>query len=408
MRTAVTSVGPVLGSLQQAFHMSGAVSGVLTMLPVVCFAAVGAITSPLMARIGMRMLLALSLAAMTVGLATRVLTTSTLVFFALSLLALTAGAVANVVSPTLIKDQFPDRIGAMTALYTTMMAVGMAAGAGVTILAGALIPGVDPWRTGLAFWALFSVVAIVPWMVQLRRDTRTGMRGTSLWSAARSPLAWMLMLFFAFQSFQAYIAVGWFAKLMQSQGVSAGRAGAMVAVFTAVSIPVYLVAAALPARRHRPAIAVMFLCYLAAYLGLLVAPTGGAWIWMVLAGIGGGEFPLALVMIGLRTRRPAATAALSGFVQAVGYVIAAAGPLLFGALEQATGSWVVPIWLLIAATVASAVGGFAAAAPRTVDDEIAPRPRGSAIAAGAASGADGATTRPRPPSAARGSGPGGR
>lgn len=374
MRTAVTSIGPMLVQLQQAFGMSSATSGALTMLPVLCFAVVGAATPWLMARAGMRMLLAASLAAMTIGLLTRVLVGTTIPFFALSLVALVGGAVANVVLPALIKEQFPDRIGAMTGLYTMTMAIGMASGAGLTIPAGMLLPGVDPWRTGLAFWAVFSVVAIIPWLTRLGHDTRQAGGGLPLWAVARSRLAWLITLFFAFQSFQAYVAVGWFAKVMNSHGVPEAQAGAMVAVLTAVSIPVYLVAAALPWRWHRLAIAVLCACYLVAYAGLLVAPVGGAWLWMILAGIGGGEFPLALVMLGLRTRGARVTGALSAFVQSIGYLIAAAGPLLFGVLQQATGSWTVPLWMLVLATLVAAGCGWLASVPRTVDDELAARP----------------------------------
>ena len=79
--------------------------------------------------------------------------------------------------------------------------------------------------------------------------------------------------------------------------------------------------------------------YLVAYVGLAVAPAGGAWVWMVLAGIGSGTFPLALTMIGLRPRTAETTAALSAFVQAIGYIVAGTGPLLFGVLYGATNRW---------------------------------------------------------------------
>src|SRR5439155_6376838 len=122
-------------------------------------------------------------------------------------------------------------------------------------------------------------------------------------------------LFFATQSMQAYIAFGWFARFLADHGVSHGTAGAMVAVLSAVGIPVSLVAPRVPAHRHRPLLATFGACSLASYIGLAVAPVGGAWVWMILAGIGAGMFPVSLVLIALRTRSAANTAALSAFVQ---------------------------------------------------------------------------------------------
>ena len=190
-------------------------------------------------------------------------------------------------------------------------------------------------------------------------------------SVAGSRTAWLVTLFFGLQAFQAYIAIGWFAKLLNSHGVSAAMAGAMVAVYSAVTIPVYLVSAALPQRWHRPAIVVMLVSFVIAFVGLLVAPVRGAWLWMVLVGIGSGEFPLALVMIGLRSRDPRTTSALSAFVQSAGYLIGALGPLLFGVLEQASQAWTMSMLALIVVTVLDSLFGWLAAGNRIVDDELA-------------------------------------
>ena len=124
-------------------------------------------------------------------------------------------------------------------------------------------------------------------------------------------------------------------------------------------------------RYHRLLIHVLGLCFVVAYIGLGVAPVGGAWVWMVLSGIGNGMFPLALTMIGLRSRSPQTTAALSAFVQAIGYVVAGTGPLLFGVLYGATGSWVLPLALLWISLALAWMFGWLACAPRYVDDEMA-------------------------------------
>ena len=126
-----------------------------------------------------------------------------------------------------------------------------------------------------------------------------------------------------------------------------------------------------PPSRQRHLIMFFGLCSLVAYLGLALAPVGGAWVWMVLVGIGYGMFPVSLLLIALRSRTSAMTAALSAFVQVIGYVVAGCGPLLFGALFGATGSWTLPFVVLFVALAFSVVAGWPSTADRYVDDELA-------------------------------------
>jgi CP family cyanate transporter-like MFS transporter len=191
---------------------------------------------------------------------------------------------------------------------------------------------------------------------------------------ARSRTAWALTAFFAAQSIQAYIGFGWFARFLVDHGVSHATAGAMLALLTAVGIPVSLVAPRVPASRQRHLIAFFGLCSLIAYIGLAVAPVGGAWLWMVLTGIGFGMFPVALLLIALRSRTSTTTAALSAFVQVIGYLVAGCGPLLFGALFGLTDSWALPLAVLFAALAISVAAGWPSTADRYVDDELAASP----------------------------------
>lgn len=370
MRTAVTSVGAVLDELQHGLHTGSGVVGLITTLPVICFAAIGALTPRLSHRFGPHALLVMSLVAMTAGLLARALAGQVWLFVLLSVLALTGGAIANVLMPTLVKRHFPDRIGQLTAVYTTALAVGSTAGAGLTVPFGSLGGG---WRFGLGSWALFSAAAVLPWLPTLRHDRpdRNVPRAMSANRLFGSPTAWALTVFFAFQSFQAYIAFGWFAKFLHSHGIAEATAGWMVAVVAAMSIPVSMFAPTIAPRRPRELLVGLTGCYLVAYLGLAIAPVGGAWVWMVLTGIGSGMFPVALTMIGLRSRTADTTAALSAFVQVVGYVVAGTGPLLFGVLYGTTGSWTLPLALLFVAMAIALVAGWRAALPRYVDDELA-------------------------------------
>jgi CP family cyanate transporter-like MFS transporter len=371
MRTAVTSVGAALDELQADLHASAAVAGLITTLPVVCFAGIGAATPRWSRRLGSHRLLVIALLVSAVGQAVRPIGSSSAWFAIASILALAGGAVGNVLLPSLVKEHFPDRIGPMTALYTTALAVGTTASAGLTVPIGDAWGG---WRFGVGSWAVVALLASLPWLSTLRGEH--GAIGTTggtvpLRSLARSPTTWALTVFFAAQSMQAYIAFGWFARFLVDHGITHATAGAMVAVLSALGIPVSLLAPRVRPSRQRHLLFFFAACTLAAYLGLAIAPVGGAWVWMSLTGIGFGMFPLSLLLITLRSRTPTTTAALSAFVQVIGYIVAGCGPLLFGALFGATGSWTLPLAVLFVALAACLAAGWPSTADRCVDDELA-------------------------------------
>jgi CP family cyanate transporter-like MFS transporter len=370
MRTAVTSVGAVLDDLQSGLHATSGVAGLITTLPVMCFALIGSLAPRLSHRWGAHQLIVAALVLMTIGLLLRAVVDSIWLFLLFSVLALSGGAISNVLLPSLVKRHFPDRIGRMTAVYTTALAVGTTATAGLTVPIGELGGG---WRAGLGSWALLSAVAVLPWLPTIRHDRPDPdtPRGLSANRLVRSRTAWILTIFFAFQSFQAYVAFGWFFKFMHAHGVSSGSAGWMVAVLSALGIPVSMIAPSVAPRYHRWVIGVLGASYLMAYLGLAAAPVGGAWVWMVFTGIGSGMFPLALTLIGLRARSAETTAALAAFVQTIGYVVAGTGPLLFGVLYGLTNSWALPLGLLFVALALAVGSGWLACRPRFVDDELA-------------------------------------
>src|SRR3954470_22213817 len=375
MRTAVTSVGAVLDDLQDDLHVSGSVAGLITTLPVICFAGLGALTPRLSRAVGGHRLLVIALLVTTVGTALRPIGHSVAWFTVGSVLALSAGAVSNVLMPSLVKEHFPERIGAMTALYSTALAVGTTAAAGLTVpIADATGTG---WRGGLASWAVWPLIAAVPWLPTMRRDHTTPDEpgaGVAMSRLLHSRTAWALAIFFAMQSTQAYIAFGWFARFLDDHGISSSTAGAMVAVLSAIGIPVSIVAPRVAPERMRAVVGLFGTCYLVAYVGMVVAPVGGAWVWMVLVGIGSGMFPVALTLIGLRTRTAGNTAALSAFMQSIGYVVAGFRPVLFGALFGATGSWTLPMTVLFVALFVTMVAAWPSTADRYVDDELAASP----------------------------------
>lgn len=371
LRPAAVSVGPVLTELRAGLDMSAAVAGLLTSLPVLAFALVGAQAPALARAVGVHRVTLVALVLVGAGLVTRSMVDSPALFLAISFLTLSGMATANVLLPSLVKLHFPHRIGTVTAAYTTAMAVGLTLALTLTV---PLSEVTGSWRTGLALWAALAVVAALPWLRMVRHDQHSagGARRIGLRAVARTPLGWAMALFFGLQSTHAYVVFGWFAQLWRDAGWSPATAGVLVGIAAGVSIPlsIWLPMAAGRRRDQRGLLLVVMACYPIGYVGLLVSPYHLAWLWAVLVGVGLCTFPLILVLIGLRSRTPEGTAALSGWTQSTGYLIAAGGPFLVGWLYDATGGWTWPLVLLLALTVPQVLTGLYACRPGTVEDQL--------------------------------------
>ena len=371
MRPAAVSVGPVLADIRHGLAMSPTTAGVLTTLPVLSFAGFGALAPWLARAVGVHRVTLLSLLAVVVGLGLRAVTSAVPLFLLLSLLALSGMATANVLLPSLVKLHFPHRIGLLTSIYTTALALGLTAGSVLTV---PISDQAGSWRWGLGVWAATAAVAALPWVALVRHDRKpdSGARGISLGAVARTRLGWWMALFFGLQSLQAYSVFGWFAQVYRDAGFSPGTSGLLLGVVTAVSIPLSFWLPAWAARMERQTwlITLLVLLYPIGYLGLILAPVGGAVVWALLVGTAASVFPVVLALIGLRARTSEGTAALSGFTQSVGYLIAAIGPFGMGFLYDLTGGWTVPLVALMVLTVPQLVTGLLVARPSYIEDAL--------------------------------------
>jgi CP family cyanate transporter-like MFS transporter len=371
LRPAAVSVGPVLKEVRNALSLSGPEAGLLTSLPVLAFAVIGALAPTFARLLGLHRAMAGSLVAVVIGLAGRAAAHDDTLFLLLSAVALAGMATANVLIPSLVKLHFPDRIGWATAIYTTSLAIGLTSAFLLTV---PVAHAYGSWRGGLGVWSLTALVALVPWigLAAHDRNLERDRRSISFGQVARTRIGWAMALLFGLQSLQAYSIFGWFAQLWRDNGYSADHAGLLVGIVAAVSIPLSLWLPALCARLESQVwlLVTVISAYVVGYGLLLVDAHTLAIPAAVLIGIGCCVFPVVLTLIGLRAHTADGTAALSGFIQSLGYLLAALGPFLMSTLNDATGGWTAPLWLLLALVVPLMAVGAYAGRPAYLEDQL--------------------------------------
>jgi CP family cyanate transporter-like MFS transporter len=295
-------------------------------------------------------------------------------------------AVMNVLLSSLIKRRWPERAGFLIGLYITALSAGA--------IVGSLV-SVPLWNgTGgsvaltLGWLAAPAALGILVWLPQLshggatpRRDGQApdaeggGGRGSR---PARVPVhryavTWYVTIFMGMQSLLYYAVLSWLPTMLRDRGVSAAGAGDLLALMGVGNLAVSLFVPML-AQRMRSQVMLMVPTVVSIAGGLaalLYAPLGGAVVWALVLGAGqNGALALAIFFTAARAPHAAAAASLSALAQAVGYLLASAGPLEVGLLHSATGSWTAPVMVLFALCAVMFVAGVLAARPKMLPDTL--------------------------------------
>lgn len=373
LRIAVASLSPLLVVIERDFALPAAVVGLIGMAPPVAFALSGMVAPAIERRLGLERSVLIAAVVAAVMLALRAASVD-----AWTLLAATAGVfaavgVANVLIPAVVKKYFPERIGLMTTVYTTTMAVATFTPPLVAVPLAAAVG----WRGSFVTWAVVALAAVVPWIAMSlrarasRADLVEEPRTSVLSRVVRVPQTWALVVTFAVNSSIAYGLFAWLPPLLiDVAGVDAAAAGGLLALFSFMGLPVSLIVPLLVQRigRTTPFYAAAVISGLLGAGGLLFAPEAATVLWVVLIGIPPLLFPMVLVLFGLRTRAHDTAVALSGLVQSVGYGLAALMPLAIGLTHELTGGWTAALVLLGAAVVCAVPAGLVVARRETIED----------------------------------------
>lgn len=380
VRTAVSSLSPIVERVSADVPLDELGLGVIGMIPPVAFA-LAAIAAPALAhKVGLEAAMALACLAMIAGPLVRAFAGSYALLVAGSALALAGMGVGNVLLPPAVKKYFPDRIGVVTSAYVTLLAVSTA----IAALFAEPVAASAGWRLSLGMWAVLAVVALVPWTALLlgRRGlpgdeaAATGGGAPEVRLAApvwRSGVARSLALLLTVTAFATYAMFAWLPTLFADHaGTGAVEAGNLLALFSIIGLPMGLIVPVVAARVANVGwiVGLGVASILAFGIGMLLAAGALNWLWAALGGLGGILFPLCLVLINLRTRTTSGSIAVSGFVQAVGYSGGALGPLVLALTHDLTGDWIVPILVLMGVGLIGIIPAITLARPKFVEDQL--------------------------------------
>lgn len=351
LRPALAGVGPLVSTIRESTGLSNTMLGLLTTLPLIAFGVISTLTSLFTRRLGIEGTLAMAMALLAGGIFLRVIPGNAALFGGTILLGI-AIAFGNVLLPSLVKRDFPNHTGVMTSLYSSMLGVGATVAAGISVpLAFDLGWG---WRWSLGSWGFLALLALIVWLPQLQnltlpRHKRSFAR--SLKDLGGSKLAWQVALFMGLQSLTFYVVLAWLPEILQSRGLDANTAGWMLSLSQGTGIigTLLIPTWASTLNDQRALVWLLTVCEGISLAGLMLPEPFLVGLWVSLIGLAlGGSFGLSLLFIVLRSHDSETATELSGMAQSVGYLLAAIGPTLFGAIHDITGAWLIPILFLFA------------------------------------------------------------
>src|SRR5689334_18851313 len=375
LRTAITSLPPLFPDLQTQLHLSSATLSLLAATPVICFGVVSAFTAWLNRRYGEEMILLVALVLLTAGLLLRGVAPEAMLFPG-TVLAASAIAVLNVLLSSMAKRRWPERAGLLIGIYLTMLSAGAILS---SLLSVPLYNSSGSVQLALGVWALPAALAVLLWLPQLRYRTvgaapeadgavpeADGAPARAGVKVYRYALTWQVTAFMGLQSLLYYAALSWLPTIFQDRGDSAITAGNLLALMGVGNLATSLIVPVLAHRRpgQRGLVVPSLIGTAAGLAGSLWAPLGSAPFWVLVLGVSQGSC-LGLAIFFMMARAPDADAAasLSAFAQSVGYLVASVGPLVVGLLHSATGSWNLPVALLLVLCAAELATGLLAGRP---------------------------------------------
>ncbi|WP_411731908.1 CynX/NimT family MFS transporter [Paeniglutamicibacter sp.] len=384
LRAPIIAPTAVITDIQADTGLTAVGAGMLTGLPVLLFALATPLATRSIRRFGPETTIILCLAGVLAGTVMRSIGPASVVLAGTVLIG-AAMTLGNIAIPVLIRRDVPfNRISAVTGAYSATMNIGSMA----TLLGTAPLAALLGWRWAIAAWGVVTAAGLAYWLLRQRRARRHAMPGPQAEapraSAVRSVpdgpgaaaatarasldrthfrrVVALLVLAFCGQSAAYFATTAWLPLLLSdTRGLDPATSGAAASLFQIAAVVGAFGVPLLAARTKLwIATAVIAVFWVALPIGLLAAPEAFV-LWAVIGGVAqGGGFTAIFSIIPRVAHNNDDTATASARIQVGGYLAATCAPPLAGWLNSTTGSWTMPLVLVLAATIAFTIGSLLA------------------------------------------------
>jgi len=355
LRPGIVSMGPALPAIIESFKLSHAMASMMTAIPDVLMGGLALPTPWLVRRFGVNRVLMLALALLTISIGLRAYAGSSVMLITTTVGVGAGIAIAGAMFAGIAKASFANHAAFIMGIYASALSLGSTLSAGLT---GWILQGAG-WRPATGLWAVFGLIALVAWWQVMRKSVihrpffaTAAPAATASGLPIRTPVAWLIALFFACINFLFYSILTWTAAMYQERGMPAAEAGAVLASFTFC----FMLASPIVGlySRHLDRRGWLAGCALLSTAGLvgMATPEGSPWLWVPLTAFGlGGAFTLAMTLPLDHTHSPDAANRWNAFVLTIGYLIAATGPFVMGWMRDVSGHFNGAYQLLVGVSV---------------------------------------------------------
>lgn len=367
MRSPMSTVGPLVAQMKETLNLSSSFSGMLTTIPLLIFAATALASGKFVHKLPVRTWFLVCTSLILAGILVRSYLGMPGLLVGTACLGLGIG-ILNVLTPVWIRQDHADHLGPVMGAYSASMNAMSGVAAGTAVILSGLFGG---WQNAMALFALFPAAALLFWLTSREAAHPLAVKTAEpLAKTARRLTNWCVAFIMGLQSSMFFSITAWLPSMFRERGFSQSASGAMVLLFQAVQIVMNYFMPILYQkypRRRRILAALSGIFYGTGPVFLLLTKQPALLIASIIVmGLGSGmTFSLALTLIAVKGRNEAESVSLSAFAQCVGYLIAAPAPFIIGAIEDRTGTFTIPILLMIGWCILLVVFGVPAVRSET-------------------------------------------
>ena len=361
LRSPFTALPTILGDIAQGLGVEVSSLGILTSLPLLMFALFSAFASRLAQKIGLEHLFTYCLLLLTIGSVIRIFNLPLLYLGTLIIGA--SIAIFNVLLPSMIQANQPQKISLLTTLYVTAMGISTAIASYLSVP----ITQASSWKGLILVLSLLCLVTLLVWLPNHRHNHHLESQKEKQVkeNILKSKDVWAIIIFGGLQSLLFYTSMTWLPTMAISAGLSNSDAALLASIFSLISIPFSMTVPSLTTHLsdgHRRIMLTIISIAGMTGIAMLLYPSSSFLYWLVVHLLIGTAcsalFPYLMVCFSLKTSSPEKTAQLSGLAQTGGYILAAFGPTLFGYSFDLFQSWIPAVLALLAIDIIMTISLF--------------------------------------------------